>query len=114
MPPADGLPDDLAVAAREALTALRQPVQLERTAAMACYRARHHGTGTASDLRAWLVDALASCGLSPTQEAILTQYYVEAAGPHEVLCEQMDVPRATYYRLHRLALQRLGEAMFEP
>ena len=80
---------------------------------MTCYRARHDGGGTARELRAWLLDALASCGLSPTQEAILTQYYVEGGGPHEALCDRLDVPRATYYRIHRLALQRLGEALFE-
>jgi hypothetical protein len=113
LPPADGLPDDPAAAAREALTAIGQPTRLEETAAMTCYRARHDGGGTARELRAWLLDALASCGLSPTQEAILTQYYVEGGGPHEALCDRLDVPRATYYRIHRLALQRLGEALFE-
>lgn len=100
-----------ATAAKDALSRLHDPEQLAQTEA-----ARHYatlfGTSDASAVRTWVLDAVQSSGLQGPQAAVLNQYYIERNGAHEEIMQRLDLPRATYYRVHRMALDRVGEALF--
>ncbi len=96
-------------AAKEALASLHEPANLTKALAAV---APELAVRPAAVIRAWLLDAIHSCGLSKAQVAVLTQYYVERAGSHEDLATRLDLPRATYYRLHKQALERLGAELF--
>ena len=64
----------------------------------------------------WIEDAIDAMALEvrPSLLAtILRQYYVEHRGPHERLAEEIHVSRATYFRLHRKAVQGLAERLWQ-
>lgn len=65
--------------------------------------------------RAWFLDALQSADLGERIEgkSLLVLYYLDRRGTHEELAEMLHVSRATYFRNHRLALERLAEVVFE-
>lgn len=90
----------------------------ERLSATAGYRAYVRSTGR-SDLGRfvrWVDDALSelpSGGGNPTPACLLRAYYIDRLGPHELLAERLNVSRATYFRLHRKALQLLSRALFQ-
>jgi len=109
-PPAPA-PEHWAAAAKEALAALPEPSDLAATLAGRRFRALRGPAAGPAAARSWVLDAVASCGLQPSQEAIVINYYLERAGSHEAVAERLGLPRATYYRLHRLALQHIGEAL---
>jgi hypothetical protein len=94
---------------REALVALNQPERLASTRLAAYWPGP--GRPTASVLRRWIHDALASADLGewPSGRLLLTLYYVERRGSHETLAERLNVSRATYFRSHQRALQRLAD-----
>lgn len=112
LPPPGPEPEQWAMAAKAALAVVDEPARLPATLAGQRYRALHHGQGVPEAIRAWVIDAVMSCGLQGPQATLITQYYLEHSGPHELLSERHDLPRATYYRIHRLALERIGEALF--
>lgn len=106
-----------AAAAKEALEALDESLRLVTTRA-----ARHFGrcfesdgsSPTADSVRRWLLDALWEADLghqSGLRRTLLTLYYVDRIGSHEVVAERLDLPRPTYFRHHREALVHLGEAL---
>jgi hypothetical protein len=68
---------------------------------------------TGGQLKAWLLDALASAELGdwPSGRVLLTLYYIDRAGSHESLAERLNVSRATYFRCHRRAIERLAAAL---
>ncbi|MCY0879359.1 MAG: AAA family ATPase [Firmicutes bacterium] len=68
----------------------------------------------ASTFRTWFIDALNSADLGDRLEGktVLVLYYLERRGTHEELAELLHVSRATYFRNHRSALERLAEAVF--
>lgn len=109
-------PERWAEAAREALLALREP---ERLAAGELGRAlaeRHRRAVGPAWIRSWLLDALRSPELEEGGDVVpvrrlLQLYYVERVGSHERVAEHLNVSRATYFRWHREALRRLGEAL---
>ncbi|PSR20090.1 MAG: hypothetical protein C7B45_16605 [Sulfobacillus acidophilus] len=67
-----------------------------------------------STFRAWFRDALNSANLGERVDGktTLVLYYVDRRGTHEELAELLHVSRATYFRNHRQALERLAEAVF--
>lgn len=67
-----------------------------------------------STFRTWFIDALNSADLGDRLEGktVLVLYYLEGRGTHEELAELLHVSRATYFRNHRAALERLAEAVF--
>jgi hypothetical protein len=105
-------PADSGDVARDALVAFGRPEVLEATQAMEYYRTRHQGRGGSADLQAWILDAVRSSPLSELQRKVLLIYYVEQGTSHEALAERLQIPRATYYRLHRSALDSMGSALF--
>lgn len=67
-----------------------------------------------SSFRAWFLDALNSADLGERVDGktVLVLYYLDQRGTHEELAEMLHVSRATYFRNHRNALERLAEAVF--
>lgn len=104
--------DRLFKAAREALLAIHDLDQLEHSDLAQLWPERLSPVR----LRHWLLDALSSADLGewPSGRALLTLYYVERKGPHELLAERLNVSRATYFRTHQRALTRLAEHLFLP
>lgn len=75
---------------------------------------RAYGTDPAG-ARAILLDALQSADLGSNPvpgERLLSLYYLERAGTHEALADDLGLSRATYFRCHQRALRRLGDALF--
>lgn len=71
--------------------------------------------GEHADPAAYLRDALCSADLGGPGgmgQDILRMYYVERYGAHEAVAERLDLPRATYFRLHKHSLARLASALF--
>ncbi len=71
--------------------------------------------GEHADPAAYLRDALLSSDLGKPAgvgREILQLYYVDRLGGHEAVADRLGLPRATYFRLHKQALQRLGTALF--
>lgn len=64
--------------------------------------------------RSWFLDALNSADLGTAigGKTLLALYYIEKQGTHEELAEILHVSRATYFRGHRNALERLADAVF--
>ncbi len=64
--------------------------------------------------RTWSLDALNSADLGTAigGKTLLALYYIEKQGTHEELAEILHVSRATYFRSHRNALERLADAVF--
>lgn len=69
----------------------------------------------ASSFRTWFLDALNSADLGDQIDGktVLVLYYLDRRGTHEKLAEILHVSRATYFRNHRVALERLAQAVFE-
>lgn len=65
--------------------------------------------------RSWFLDALYSADLGERVDgkSLLVLYYLDRRGTHEELAEIVHVSRATYFRNHRLALDRLAQAVFD-
>ena len=102
-----------AAAAREAMTLIDQEDALEASVAGRYFHAAYLAPG--ATVRGWLLDALLTAELDgaalPARD-ILTLYYVQRVGPHEVVAERLGLPRTTYFRCHRQAVSRLAEALF--
>lgn len=63
--------------------------------------------------RTWFLDALTSVeGDQVDGKTVLVLYYLDRRGTHEELAEVLHVSRATYFRKHRQALERLADAVF--
>lgn len=64
--------------------------------------------------RSWFLDALNSADLGERVDGktVLVLYYLDRRGTHEELAELLHVSRATYFRNHRNALERLAHAVF--
>ncbi len=102
-------------AARDALTALHDDDRLSLTAAARHYAAQYGQAPVPDRVRAWILDALASADLggpSIPGRDVLHHYYVQRSGSHEAVAEELGASRATYFRWHRLALDRFGESLF--
>lgn len=101
-------------AARDALLALNAEDRLPLTEAARHYAAIH-GQASLGSVRTWILDALATADLGhlpvPGRD-LLTRYYVQRAGSHEAIAEQLNLTRATYFRWHRLTLDRFAESLF--
>ncbi len=70
--------------------------------------------GEGADPGSYLRDALLSADLGKpegTGREILRLYYMERVGGHEGIADRLGLPRATYFRLHKQALSRLGAAL---
>lgn len=67
------------------------------------------------NFRGWFLDALNSANLGERIEgkSLLVLYYLDRRGTHEELAEMLHVSRATYFRNHRLAIERLAQAVFD-
>lgn len=67
------------------------------------------------NFRAWFLDALnsADLGEAVNGKSLLVLYYLDQRGTHEELAEMVHVSRSTYFRNHRIALERLAEAVFD-
>ena len=65
--------------------------------------------------RPWFLDALHSLSLGEHVDGktILVLYYLDHRGTHEELAEVLHVSRATYFRNHRNALEKLAHAVFD-
>jgi hypothetical protein len=109
------LPDGevLANMAREALLATSDPESLMNTDLARRYLESHPAASVAA-VRTWILDALASASLGdvPSGRALLTAYYLDRYGSHEMLAEHFHVSRATYFRSHRRALELLGTELW--
>jgi hypothetical protein len=96
-------------AVREALTLLNQPQKLASSEIVRYWR----GLMPPSPglIRQWVMDALMSADLGewPSGRLLLTLYYIERRGSHESLAERLNLSRATYFRSHQRALQRLAQ-----
>ncbi|WP_053959590.1 ATP-binding protein [Sulfobacillus thermosulfidooxidans] len=70
----------------------------------------HKGT-----LRTWFLDALSSADLGSNigGRTLLVLYYLKKQGTHEELAEHLHLSRATYFRNHRTALEKLSAALFD-
>lgn len=70
--------------------------------------------GSYSTFHTWFVDALNSAPLGERVDGKtpLILYYLDHRGTHEELAELLHVSRATYFRNHRQALERLADAVF--
>lgn len=95
---------------QEALQVLSSEPQLEETT-LAAYWQKIGGKGS---VLAWLLDALTSADLGAAigGKTLLALYYLDKQGTHEELAERLHVSRATYFRNHRTALDRLAQALF--
>lgn len=95
---------------QEALQVLSQESQLEETA-LAAYWQQVGGQG---GVQAWFLDALTSADLGAAigGKTLLALYYLDKQGTHEELAERLHLSRATYFRNHRTALDRLAQALF--
>lgn len=69
-----------------------------------------------TNFRAWFLDALNSADLGDRIDGktVVVLYYLDRRGTHEKLAEMLHVSRATYFRNHRDALERLAHAVFDP
>ncbi|MDA8344803.1 MAG: hypothetical protein M0Z66_04890 [Thermaerobacter sp.] len=70
--------------------------------------------GEGADAAAYVRDALLSADLgkpASTGREILRLYYVERLGSHETVADRLELPRATYFRLHKQAIARLSSAL---
>ncbi len=96
---------------QEALQVLARESKLEETE-LAVYWKR---IGSPGLLRAWFLDALTSADLGTVMggKTILALYYLDKQGTHEELAERLHMSRATYFRNHRTALDRLSHALFQ-
>lgn len=103
--------EERTTAAKEALLHLHDAQKLSRTDAARRYASLFADSDPAA-VRTWILDAVHSLGLQHTQAAVVMQYYVERTGSHEEIMQRLDLPRATYFRVHRSALERVGEALF--
>ena len=106
-------PEPLANMAREALLAASDPESLMNTELARRYVGVNPGASLAA-VRTWILDALASANLGdvPSGRALLTAYYLDRYGSHEMLAEHFHVSRATYFRSHRRALELLGTELW--
>ncbi|MDI3297782.1 MAG: AAA family ATPase [Bacillota bacterium] len=109
-------PERWATAAKEALLALDRPELLAGSEVGRALLARQAVPDDPARVRAWLLDALRSAELddpvgSVSARRLLRLYYVERLGSHEAVAERLNISRATYFRYHREALRRLGEAL---
>ncbi|MDI3318122.1 MAG: ATP-binding protein [Bacillota bacterium] len=109
-------PERWAAAAKEALLALDRPELLTESEVGRALLARQTAPDGPARVRAWLLDALRSAELddphaSVSARRLVQLYYVERLGSHEAVAERLNVSRATYFRCHREALRRLGEAL---
>ena len=95
---------------QEALQVLSQESHLEETA-LAAYWQKVGGQG---GVQAWFLDALTSADLGTAVggKTLLALYYLDKQGTHEELAERLHLSRATYFRIHRTALDRLAQALF--
>ncbi|WP_169101960.1 sigma factor-like helix-turn-helix DNA-binding protein [Sulfobacillus harzensis] len=59
-----------------------------------------------------LVPRRAELGARVDGKTVLVLYYLDRRGTHEELAEVLHVSRATYFRNHRQALERLAHAVF--
>jgi hypothetical protein len=101
--------------ARDALQVLHDERRLAATALGRFYAAEGR-LPPGTSLRTLILDALASADLDVSGFSgrdILTLYYVERVGTHEAVAERLSLPRTTYFRYHREALARLGDALFQ-
>ncbi|PSR36767.1 MAG: hypothetical protein C7B44_07310 [Sulfobacillus thermosulfidooxidans] len=98
-------------AIQEALQLLSSEPDLERTVLAQYWRQ----VGVPDQLRAWFLDALTSADLGAHigGKTLLALYYLDKQGTHEELAERLHLSRATYFRNHRAALERLAQALFE-
>jgi hypothetical protein len=95
---------------QEALQVLSQESQLEEKA-LAAYWQQVGGQG---GVQAWFLDALTSADLGAAigGKTLLALYYLDKQGTHEELAERLHLSRATYFRNHRTALDRMAQALF--
>ncbi|MCY0864496.1 MAG: ATP-binding protein [Sulfobacillus sp.] len=98
---------------QQALHAIRDTGALSETA---LYQLAEQAWGltSAEIFQVRILDALHTADLGdwPEGRELLYRYYVERAGSHESLAEQFHVSRATYFRNHRRAIERLTDALF--
>ncbi len=88
--------------------------ELRRSAA-AQYYAKTLGEPAKGTLVAWLTDALEAATFPSghgIERTILARYYLDRAGPHERLAEELGLSRRHYFRYHRQALSALGDQLF--
>ncbi len=43
---------------------------------------------------------------------LLVHYYLNRTGSHETVADELGASRATYFRWHRVALERFADALF--
>lgn len=74
-----------------------------------------HISRNTAPFRTWFLDALNSADLGERIDGktVLVLYYLDRRGTHEKLSELLHVSRATYFRNHRAALERLAETVFD-
>ncbi|SMC03252.1 hypothetical protein SAMN00768000_0987 [Sulfobacillus thermosulfidooxidans DSM 9293] len=102
--------DNPVQAVQNALQVLSSDSELHQTELSRYWRSiSHKGT-----VRSWFLDALSSADLGPSigGRTLLALYYLKKQGTHEELAEQLHLSRATYFRNHRTALEKLSAALF--
>ncbi|MFC4106367.1 hypothetical protein [Micromonospora zhanjiangensis] len=107
----DGPADRAARAVRDALVDVSSPGGLARSPLVAWT-----GAGSGAALAALLRSTISTLAESPEPvdaEAgrILAQYYLRAAGGHEIIAHRMHLSRATYFRRFRHGIERLTDLL---
>ena len=102
---------------RELLSAVAGKASAEalRRTTAGGYYADTLGEPGPGSLSAWLADAFDAVTFPAGHEVgrtILTRYYLDRAGPHEHLAEELGLSRRNYFRYHREALERIGDWLF--
>lgn len=108
-PPIIPIPDDPVTAVQSVLQALRAGHE-HFGPTIEAFWAEVADSGS---FRTWFLDALTSVdGDQVDGKTVLVLYYLDRRGTHEELAEVLHVSRATYFRKHRQAIERLAEAVF--
>lgn len=109
-PPNGPVPDNPVAAVQRILLTLREGHPSLGPEVEAFWK----GLARRGTFRAWFLDALHSADLGQRSEgkALLVLYYLDQHGTHEDLAEFLHMSRATYFRNHRQALERLSAAVF--
>lgn len=111
-PPAGHPPRDPVAVVQSVLRALREGIE-DYDGEVTTYW--NSVSTTRVSFRAWFLDALNSADLGDRAggKTVVVLYYLDRRGTHEELAEMLHVSRATYFRNHRDALERLAKAVFD-
>lgn len=110
-PPRGHRPEDPVRVVQDILQSLREGKEEYGAEA----RAFWESVAPDGNFRTWFWDALNSAELGERVDgrSLLVLYYLDSMGTHEELAEMVHVSRATYFRNHRTALERLAQAVFD-